>query len=714
MTVGVLFLFPAPAPARSVRAIGEIEATVGGIEEDVARIEARYLTLREGYQSSLRKREKDLLYKRFLEGKTLLLEEKDYEAAREFFYSLVEEEPFFQQFAEYREALFYLAESLFLTHRFDEAERYYLRVSQEGPASPFYLQVLRRLMEIALVRSDWKTFDARYQEFLASGPTPAQIADYGYLVGKRYFFEGKIERAWRFFESVPKDAPDYGYARYFQAVILTQEGQYAEAIKTFKEARSVLDQRGEKDRKNASLLEKITINIARLYYELKDYENAISTYRRIEEQSPFYSTTLFELMNVYYDQAKTLLKQLQLERIKRQEIEETYQSLLARAGEDARPDPKDQEAYEQEMKRLEERHHGLENQIDTITRTIVSLYEKLKSVDPTNKTIPNAELLIANLYVSEREFEKSESWFNEISTRYQEYKKQLERLRTSSQEAEGAASPSPLPPELLAWIEDKGETAMTKKIMARISRQRKALKDLETMLAQLRESLEKWEQQEYFPVIDTTARRTLGLEADTEDVFRRISIVEDLVNEMALPPDQKDALLARLDTAERKLQGIVTKARAFYEELQETKAQWVTTIAERIEAQELPLQQLAQAIDRYEEMIENQSEHLTPEAIDRLAKEIDRLVVNASLGMINIALYKTRERSERIRAIQEEQVKELEMLNRRLESGDLTPEASAEEEMKESTQDASPGVEDDSSAQEAPATPPDRPAGGAQ
>ncbi|RME49033.1 MAG: tetratricopeptide repeat protein, partial [Deltaproteobacteria bacterium] len=214
MTVGVLFLFPAPAPARSVRAIGEIEATVGGIEEDVARIEARYLTLREGYQSSLRKREKDLLYKRFLEGKTLLLEEKDYEAAREFFYSLVEEEPFFQQFAEYREALFYLAESLFLTHRFDEAERYYLRVSQEGPASPFYLQVLRRLMEIALVRSDWKTFDARYQEFLASGPTPAQIADYGYLVGKRYFFEGKIERAWRFFESVPKDAPDYGYARY--------------------------------------------------------------------------------------------------------------------------------------------------------------------------------------------------------------------------------------------------------------------------------------------------------------------------------------------------------------------------------------------------------------------------------------------------------------------------------------------------------------------
>jgi tetratricopeptide (TPR) repeat protein len=98
--------------------------------------------------------------------------------------------------------------------------------------------------------------------------------------------ERAIARAKSEFERVPTGTPYYARAQYYLGVIYTVMKEPDAALGAFS--------RVIRTTSSESLKELATINIARVYYERKDYRKAFSFYSQIQRDSDLWLQTLFE------------------------------------------------------------------------------------------------------------------------------------------------------------------------------------------------------------------------------------------------------------------------------------------------------------------------------------------------------------------------------------------------------------------------------------
>src|SRR5436305_8676609 len=82
----------------------------------------------------------------------VLYELKNYEAASIILFDVVEKYP---NSPAYPEALFYLADSLYLKRDFLSSRRFFERIIDQGPANPRYQESLQRLIELSLHTGDY-------------------------------------------------------------------------------------------------------------------------------------------------------------------------------------------------------------------------------------------------------------------------------------------------------------------------------------------------------------------------------------------------------------------------------------------------------------------------------------------------------------------------------------------------------------------------------
>src|SRR4051794_5876990 len=86
----------------------------------------------------------------------VLYELKNYEAASIILFDVVEKYP---SSPAYPEALYYLADSLFLKRDYLSSRRFFEKIVEQGPANRRYQESLQRLIDLALHTSDYSPVD---------------------------------------------------------------------------------------------------------------------------------------------------------------------------------------------------------------------------------------------------------------------------------------------------------------------------------------------------------------------------------------------------------------------------------------------------------------------------------------------------------------------------------------------------------------------------
>ncbi len=163
----------------------------------------------------------------------------------------------------YDEALYYLAESLFLKGDSMASRTYFMKLIDEaGAKSKFYQQGLERLIELSLTLHD----DTKVQEWLDAldkVPESKQRSSVPYVRGKHAYFSEQYNDAIGFFKKIGSKSKYYFQAQYFIGSCYVARRDLLAAVKKFSKV-TRLKPNNDDDR---LIIELAHMAMGRLYYE---------------------------------------------------------------------------------------------------------------------------------------------------------------------------------------------------------------------------------------------------------------------------------------------------------------------------------------------------------------------------------------------------------------------------------------------------------------
>lgn len=228
--------------------------------------------------------------KRLVDG-DLFFEMKDYEKASVLYMDLIQN-PTFSQNNNYHRVLFRLGESLFQIRNLVSARKY-LKMVATPSAGQYLNSAIARLFEIAIQTKDFSGFD-QYERLIESGGVFG-VPELLYSYGKFLYHKGDLKKAEEMFLRVPVNSPPYSRARYFVGVIQSSTGRLDAALESFTISANqecVTDE----DREVKAFA---TQAVGRIYFELGKYQEAISTFKKVDTKSSAYLQTLLDIAWTY-------------------------------------------------------------------------------------------------------------------------------------------------------------------------------------------------------------------------------------------------------------------------------------------------------------------------------------------------------------------------------------------------------------------------------
>ncbi len=274
----------APASAERSSALESLDQALEHVDGSVRTLETKYLAaavIEQRYEFAARLNDGQLF---FLNG--------DYDRAAMVLLDLVEK-PSSKRHPAYRDAVFYLAESLFRLRNFNAAAGFFEQAFKHGTITQRQ-QTVAQLLEISLLTNNPKTARQylRYADQLMSAAVAPGLI---YSTGKYHFRTGQPDRALSLFERIPETAPDYIRARYYVGVVHTHQKRWKEALEAFEAAiasppvtAAVVTWDEGSVRNHARLA------IARIRYEQGEMELALEAYNTVERVSPLFDAAMYE------------------------------------------------------------------------------------------------------------------------------------------------------------------------------------------------------------------------------------------------------------------------------------------------------------------------------------------------------------------------------------------------------------------------------------
>ncbi len=336
-----------------------INRELSSLREDFMGAEGRYLSPltmnREYTESPAKKLEKGDYY----------FQRKDYISSGGIYYSLFstrKEKDFI-----WEEAIFKLAESLFLNNNYISAARYYEILLTDKPYSRFQVEALKRLISAAYYLGEYSKAKTYYSEFVSIGYDMTRDQDLVYFLGKSLFFDRQYDEAREIFQTIKKEGLYYPQSLYFLGVINIQLADIDKAIPLFKE---VIDLPSSTSYFKYQAVRNLSIlALGRLLFEKGDFTGATDYYLKLDRSSDLFAEAYFELCWAY---------------IKREQFEKALEAL-----------------------RL------------------------IKYIAPGSIVVPQAELLEGNLLVKLRKYGDAMVLFNKIVKEYVDIREQLSTLEKS-------------------------------------------------------------------------------------------------------------------------------------------------------------------------------------------------------------------------------------------------------------------------------------------
>ncbi|MFT5683798.1 MAG: tetratricopeptide (TPR) repeat protein, partial [Myxococcota bacterium] len=222
----------------------------------------------------------------------------EYESAAITFFALVESEALITEDLDL-DSEWYLAECLFEMGNYSTAIDAYGHIIETGAGHPFFVDAVRRQLEVYGLTQDSNNFQDLYRRYILSGlvsPTD-QIK---YTVAKSFYRQGpgSYARAKGLFSELLPDSSYYSRARYFMGTILAAEGDLTAARAEFGKSAEV-----EPASSTTREVQQLSwLALGRLSYELGDYFSATDYYQRLTSSSDHYADQLYELVWTYIKQ----------------------------------------------------------------------------------------------------------------------------------------------------------------------------------------------------------------------------------------------------------------------------------------------------------------------------------------------------------------------------------------------------------------------------
>jgi len=200
---------------------------------------------------------------------------------------------------EYYSMLYYLGSSLYHSGNYISARKYLEEVVNVGEGGRYFRDAALTMIDIH-VRQD--RFDAaeRYYKMISrvSGSEGWDSIQYSY--GKLLHRENRIDLSLRTMDQIPPSSDFYSRAQYFKGVLLIEKKDLKAALLVFENLRGMEVQTVRERRLN----ELATLAVARIKYDLGQFDEALSVYRLIPVESPFFDQAYHEICWIYVKKAK--------------------------------------------------------------------------------------------------------------------------------------------------------------------------------------------------------------------------------------------------------------------------------------------------------------------------------------------------------------------------------------------------------------------------
>ncbi len=281
------------------------------------------------YHTSKQGIEADFAKKRAAQAK-INFDHNDYEAAAIMYLDLLEGGYAKDAQLEY-EISYYLAECLYQRHNYFLAKKYFKAVIDKGEKMEFFDKSVTRLIQIAVELNELDDAQKHYELIKGRNLEVGDLIKYN--LAKTYFDRGKIDDAQKIFETI-KQGSCYIKSQYYLGVIesvrtLSMKDEDKARLEKLVAAQEIFEklaktQAGSKD--DAYVIQLANMNVARILYErsLIVYMNveegkkteaqkneemglvnkALSLYRKIPMDSPYYDQSYYEMVWIYIRRAQ--------------------------------------------------------------------------------------------------------------------------------------------------------------------------------------------------------------------------------------------------------------------------------------------------------------------------------------------------------------------------------------------------------------------------
>ena len=472
----------APAPpvggAAEGADVGRIERDVGVADGELRRIEDQYKTVPDLFTIEDRG-------ERVTWGEIYYLQ-KEYQRASFLLFGAVEprdnDKTPVQDRPDYADALYYLADSLYLLGNHAAAQSYYeklLKLKNHG----FHEQAILRLMELGDSQGRFDAVDKYYAEYLETvkgKDVPGQVR---YLRGKSLFLAKKDEAAINELAQVP--AAD-GYAlrsRYLLGAAMVRQGKLDDAAAMFQQV--AFAKPIAKDDKRVK--EMAHLARGRLFYETDKLGESIDAYQEINYDSTLLTTMLYEVTWTYVRRGQLALR--------------------GKKGDNLT-----------DMQRREKAKVEYEKALDQL--------EELKALEPDSDKAAEIDILAGNLRLQRNEFEKAEGIFGEVLETYQSADGQLASLMAERSTRDrlladilrmgsgGLSVDSKLPPLAARRAAKNEEVGKALQVFKDIQKSREEVDATDKLLKQLEDQLspDNPNRTELFKPLQSGVERSTSLE----------------------------------------------------------------------------------------------------------------------------------------------------------------------------------------------------------
>lgn len=275
-----------------------IATRIQQVRSELANVESRLGLLDSTYIAPAVRVDENLERHRLADGRLLFVLE-DYPRAAIVFLDILERSSD-QRTPTYRDARWYLSESLFLSRNYAAARGFYRETAADA-GDPRRADGVRRLLEIHFRTQRYDGIDELYA-LLDSMPEAASRSDIVYIRAKGLYFQEAYAAAADMFARIAEGDTEYIQAQYFRGVSLARLESWGNAIAAFENARDAGPTSSNPEA--AEIVALANLALGRIHYETGDPQAARVAYQAVSRTSESFDRALYEMGWTYIAQER--------------------------------------------------------------------------------------------------------------------------------------------------------------------------------------------------------------------------------------------------------------------------------------------------------------------------------------------------------------------------------------------------------------------------